>query len=181
MSTISPPLPVKLFVGMLSRDLELFSICAAELSRDFGPTDFRSPSVPWFHTGYYAAEMGTDLLRQFVFFEKTVDPDLLVEVKYRAVEIERTHAELRGDILRRSINIDPGYVTEAKVVLATAKDFPHRVSIGKGVYAESTLRYSKDARIFVAMEHTYPDFRTEQVRRWFTDARERLRKVLPNR
>jgi len=178
MSTISPPLPAKLFVGMLSSDPSLFVSCVEALTREFGPIDFSSPARPWSHTEYYAQEMGAGLLRQFHFFEKAMDPDMLVEVKYRTQQLEQEHAERRNGELHRRINIDPGYITEAKVVLATAKDFPHRVSIGRGVYAESTLRYSKDARGFVPVEHTYPDFYAEEVRQWFMDARERLRKVL---
>ncbi len=181
MSTISPPLPVKPFVGMLARDPALFSVCADELCRNLGPTDFRSPVIPWSHTEYYAAEMGRDLLRQFIFFSRTVSPDVLVDLKHLTAAIEHSHAERRGDVVSRRINIDPGYITEAKVILATAKDFPHRVAIGRGIYAESTLRYSRDARCFLTMEHTYPDFRAEEVRRWFTDARDRLHDVLSRR
>ncbi len=178
MSSISSPLPVKLFVGMLSRDPSLFLSCAEVLCREFGPIEFSSPVMPWNHTEYYASEMGPDLLRQFLFFERTVDPDVLVEVKYRTQQLEQEHAGREISRLHRRINIDPGYITEAKVVLATGKDFSHRVSIGRGVYAESTLRYSREVRGFVPVEHTYPDFRTEEVRQWFMEARERLRAVL---
>jgi hypothetical protein len=181
MSTIAPPLPIKLFVGMLSRDPSLFLSCAETLSRELGALQFTSPVRPWNHTTYYTREMGPDLLRQFLFFETIRDPDILAEVKYRTQQLERKHAEQRDGELRRQVNLDPGYITEAKVVLATAKDFPHRISIGRGVYAESTLHYSRDAHGFVPVEHTYPDFCAEEVRQWFTEARERLRKVLQGR
>jgi hypothetical protein len=178
MSTISAPLPVKLFVGMLSSGPAFFSACAEALSREFGPLDFQSPLIPWDHSRYYAREMGPDLLRQFIFFERTVLPDVLPHVKQRTAELEQQYA-VQGDAgLSRRINLDPGYVTEAKVVIATAKDFPHRVYIGSGVFAEATLRYSKDAGSFIPLEHTYPDFRMDQVRAWFCDARGRLRRTL---
>ncbi len=174
MSTLSPPLPVKLFVGMLSAEPGLFLVCSEELQSVLGPPDFRSPAVPWVYTSYYAREMGRDLLRQFLFFERTAEPDRLAEIKYLTAAIEQQHAVREGDALHRRINIDPGYITEAKVVLASAKDYSHRISIGRGVYAEVTLRYSKDRHSFVPLEHTYPDFRTDQVQRWFTEARDRL-------
>lgn len=178
MSTISLPLPVKLFVGMLARDPRFFETCAAELSRELGPVDFRSPLLAWDHTDYYASEMGRDLLRQFIFFERTAAPDVLPGLKKLTASIEQEHAVKGGEGMQRQVNLDPGYVTEAKVVLATAKDFPHRVYIGNSVYAEATLRYSRKEGCFVAMEHSYPDFRTEQVRQWFRDARDRLRRSL---
>jgi hypothetical protein len=73
------------------------------------------------------------------------------------------------------VNIDPGYVTESKVVLATTKDFSHRIYIGNRMYAEVTLRYRKDIRAFVALEHTYPDFRSAETQAWFARVREHLR------
>ncbi len=178
MSTLSPPLSVKFFVGMLSADPSLFLVCSEELQRVLGPLDFRSPAVRWNHTRYYAREMGQDLLRQFLFFEGTAEPDRLAGIKHLTAAIEQQHAVREGDVPHRRINIDPGYITEAKVVLASAKDYSHRISIGRGVYAEVTLRYSKDRHSFVPLEHTYPDFRTDEVQRWFTEARDRLRDVL---
>ncbi len=178
MSTLSPPLPVKFFVGMIAGDPTLFQACEAEISRELGPVDFRSPLIPWIHTDYYADEMGTGLQRRFLFFARTGEPGRLVDIKLATQALEERLSEVRGDRSCRRVNIDPGYLTEAKVVLATGKDFPHRISIGRGVYAEATLRYSKEARGFVAVEHTYPDFRGDEVRRWFTEARERLRKEM---
>jgi hypothetical protein len=178
MSHLSSPLPVKLFVGMLARQRELFSSAVDALARLYGPIDFHSNPSPWCHTDYYTHEMGKDLLRIFVFFGRPIDPGSLPEVKRITEMLEREHADATSSGYQRRINLDPGYITESKVVLATAKDFPHRVYIGQGVYAEATLHYNKACRGFVPLQHTYPDFRADDVLRWFNDARERLRKAL---
>jgi len=69
-------------------------------------------------------------------------------------------------------------VTEAKVVLATTKDFSHRVYIGSNMYAEVTLRYSIKERQFTSCEYTYPDYRMDEYRAVFNQARELLRLAL---
>lgn len=175
MSVIASPLPVKLFVGILSRDVALLDQCTDNFRRTFGPADFLSPLLPWDHTDYYEGEMGKELFRRFVFAAGTIDPGRLSEIKHITNGWEATLAEHSTDGLRRNVNIDPGYVTEAKVVLATGKDFPHRVYIGNGIYAEATLRYERQKNEFQPWEYTYPDFRREDVRGWFNDARKRLR------
>jgi hypothetical protein len=178
MSEIRPPCAVKLFIGIIFGNAAISSSVVERLIRIFGPADFVSDAFPWSHTEYYLNEMGPNLSRQFVFFERPVDPGMLVWAKQTTVAIERDTSVSRRGILRRRVNLDPGYLTQAKIVLATGKDFPHRLYLGEGVYAESTLRYSKDAGGYLPWEHTYPDFRREDVLRWFIEARERLRKDL---
>ncbi|MFN3467301.1 MAG: DUF4416 family protein, partial [Candidatus Brocadiales bacterium] len=45
----------------------------------------------------------------------------------------------------RPVNIDPGYLTSSKLVLASTNDYSHRIYLKKGIYAEVTLRYVKGA------------------------------------
>lgn len=178
MGTMRPPKPVKLFVGMLSSDAALFAECGSFLAEAYGPVDAASDVVPWEHTDYYAAEMGTELLRKFIFFERLVDPGELASVKQFTNRIEEAKATQAGSGLKRRINLDPGYITEAKVVLASTKDYAHRISIGGPIYAEVTLVYREKSRSFIPLEHTYPDFRTEETRGLFNRARQKLREQL---
>ena len=60
----------------------------------------------------------------------------------------------------RQINIDPGYLDLAKLVLATTKDYAHRVFLRKGIFAEITLSFRGDS--FGANDWTYPDYRTQE-------------------
>jgi hypothetical protein len=169
------PKPVKLFVGMLSSNARLFDACARRLADEYGPVDLESEITPWEHSDYYRDEMGPGLLRKFLCFERLVDPGILPSVKHRTSQRETSFAVHDAACMRRTVNIDPGYVTESKVVLATTKDFSHRIYIGDRIYAEVTLRYRKDIRAFVALEHTYPDFRSPETRAWFARVREHLR------
>ena len=175
MGQIRPPLPVKLFVGMLSPEPELFDACSQILQREFGPIAAVSACIPWDSSDYYRGEMGPDILRKFLFFGQTVDPGRLASIKKYTNALENSYAVNAADGLRRRINLDPGYVTEAKVVLASTKDFAHRVYIGDGIYAEVTLKYSAKDRSFVPHELTYPDYRTAPQLALFNSVREDLR------
>jgi len=178
MGKLHAPIPVKLFLGMISRDPGLFTECTRLFAQECGPVDLVSSILPWDHSEYYREEMGTGLLRMFIFFKPLADPELLAAVKHSAITIEASFSEQADRAVRRRINLDPGYLTEAKVVLATTKDFPHRIYIGRSIYAESTLHYHKDSRSFQPVEHTYPDFRTDTCLKLFNEARNILRSGL---
>ncbi len=178
MGTPHAPLPVKLFVGMLSADPVLFDSCAEILRARYGPIDRESQILPWDRTEYYREEMGTGLGRKFLFFERLIDPGDLAEIKRFTDTVERDLGIKTGNAVRRRINLDPGYITEAKVVLASTKDFSHRLYIGSGIYAEVTLQYRSQERAYAPLEHTFPDYRSEAYRALFGEARDRLRTAL---
>jgi len=175
MGEIRPPLPAKFFIGMLSPELSLFDACAEVLRGEYGSVDIESAVFPWDGTDYYRDEMGGAIYRKFLFLQRLLDPAALPSVKKFTNTLEDTFSLPSEGPAKRRINLDPGYVTEAKVVLATTKDFSHRLYIGCGIYAEVTLRYSAKDRQFMPHELTYPDFRREDYRTLFRQARENLR------
>jgi len=158
MGRISQPLPVKLIVPMFSGDEGLFLVAESRLEETFGPIDYRSGTLPFTHTSYYTPEFGLALLRKFVAFERLIDPSNLADVKHETNGLEH---ELASDGKRR-INLDPGYISQSKLVLATTKNHSHRIYLCKGIYGEVTLRYQSKA--FLPWEWTYPDYRTEEYR-----------------
>ena len=171
MGKITAPSNVKLFVGMLSRDVPLFGQLADRLSKLFGPCDLESPVWPWNHTAYYQKEMGAELKRKFIFFEKPVSPGDIAEIKLHTVKLESGYLNEKGG---RRINLDPGYLDSAKVVLVSTKDFSHRIYLGRGIYGEVTLIFSGgDYRI---LPYTFPDFRTAKYMEVFKKARDIYRK-----
>jgi hypothetical protein len=178
MRKIQDPLPVKLFIGMLSPEPALFGTCADIVCKEYGPVDYQSEIVPWTNSDFYQDEMGPGILRKFIFFEHVMDPGDLSAVKIATTMIEKNLAVQAGNCVRRRINLDPGYVTEAKVVLATTKDYSHRLYIGKGIYAEVTLRYGNKDRSFTPFDHTYLDYCSEPYITMFNKARELLRTAL---
>jgi len=178
MGAIRVPIPSKPFVGILATNESFVDDCQHRLVHRFGPVDLVSPIVPWVHSIYYREEMGSPLVRQFFFFERLIDPGVLSRVKLDAMEIEEEFGTREGQRMRRRVNVDPGYLTEAKVVLATSKDFAHRIYIGQGVYAEVALQYSRDRKMFLPLAHTYADFRTALAQTLFLEARKLLRDAL---
>lgn len=160
---------------MLSPEPELFDVCSQILQREFGPITAVSACIPWDSSDYYEGEMGQNIFRKFFFFEQIVDPGRLSQIKNFTNALENNYAVNAAGGLQRRINLDPGYVTEAKVVLASTKDFAHRVYIGESIYAEVTLKYSAKDRSFVPHELTYPDYRTAPQLALFNSVREDLR------
>ena len=186
MGSIKPVEKVKLFAGILFRDKEYIDIIRDKISSTFGPIDLTSPVWPWVHSSYYEKEMGTDLKRVFFFFERPIQPDQLPDIKIMTNELETSFLATAKDgansrdtkgvsrafsdeNLLRPVNIDPGYITLAKVVLASTKDYSHRIYIGKGIYAEVALFY-KD-KTFHPFPYTYPDYRSDEYIALFNMAR----------
>ena len=178
MGEILPPKPVKLFIGMLSPDAALFDACADMVSSAYGPIDYQSRIIPWAYSDYYSAEMGDGILRKFIFFERLIDPAELSSVKNNTNRIEQGFARHTGERQQRRINLDPGYVSEAKVVLATTKDYAHRIYLNHGIYAEVTLRYAHHHRSFTPFDYTYPDYSSETYTSMFNAARDLLKTLL---
>lgn len=164
------PKPVKLFVGMLSNEIFLFDELKEQLKEIFGALDLESPVWDWEHTDYYSKEMGIELKRKFIFFERLINPDAFPEIKLKTNELEMQYLNKNGG---RRINLDPGYLDSAKIVLVSTKDYSHRLYLGKGIYGEVTLIYS--GKEYQSLPYTYPDFRTQGYLALFKNARNMYR------
>ncbi len=157
---------VKLIMGMISSGEEFFGRVEDMLRERFGEIDFESQIIKFNFTNYYQDEMGGNLFRKFIAFKNLVFPDNIVDVKIYTNDLERKFLNIhRG----RNINIDPGYVSAAKLVLASAKNFSHRIYLREGIYAEITLRYKKGN--FEPWEWTFPDYRTVEYIEIFNEIR----------
>ena len=172
MGRAKEPEPVKLFVGVLAAAPELLPEVRDHLEKALGPVDLSSPLWDFGYTRYYEAEMGPTLKRQFWSFAPLVDPGRLPEIKLFTNQVEEEFA-LQG---RRRVNLDPGYLASAKVVLVTTKDFSHRVYLGRGIYGEITLMYRRGQ--FVPLPWTYPDYRSPDYHRFFAELRALYRRQL---
>jgi hypothetical protein len=157
MAQIHKPQDVKLVVGMLSAYSAAFEKAQRALSGRYGPVDLESLEIAFTFTRYYEKEMGPNLLRKFISFEELIDPAILPDVKLFTNELEVKLAPEITDCFSRPINVDPGYMTAAKLVLASAKDFSHRVYLRDGIFAEVTLHYARGGT-FRSWPWTFPDF-----------------------
>jgi hypothetical protein len=178
MGDVKPVEPVKLICGIISADEDLVRRARGEMEQRYGAVDLECGPFRFDCTGYYGEEMGQNLQRWFVSFGKTIDPGVIADVKLRTNEIETKFAETCGGGRKRKVNLDPGYITADKLVLATTKNYSHRIYVGKGIYAEVTLTFRKDGCAF--FEWTYPDFKAGrytafllQVRRSLLDVRKK--------
>jgi hypothetical protein len=173
MGEAKSPEPVALVCGILAFDERWLALGRETLEGALGAIDGASPVWPFDFTRYYAEETGEHILRQFVSFGVLIDPGALAGIKLRTNELERELAS-RGDApVPRPVNLDPGYVSESKLVLATTKDYSHRVCLGRGIYAEATLRWHAGG--FEPWPWTYADYRSEGYLAFFAEVRARLR------
>jgi len=167
MSTPHPPAPAKLVIGLFMKEQTLIRPLTEILVSRFGRLDMVSPWLAFDFTGYYAAEMGVPLFRRMLTFKELISQERLPEIKLDTNDIEKRYAE-NG---RRRVNIDPGYLLLERFVLATGKNFTHRIYIGKGIYADLTLIYTRGN--FQTLSWTYPDYRDSKMIRHLHQIRHR--------
>jgi len=158
--------PVKLITGFIFKRERAFQKARAILESSFGKTDFQSCLLPFNHTDYYQQEMGEDLKRAFVSFKKLIHPVTLPKIKITTNRIERS----LSTGLKRAVNIDPGYLDLSKLVLASTKDYGHRLYADKGIFLEVTLFYQD--KTFKPRDWTYPDYRSQEYIGIFNQIRE---------
>lgn len=175
MGAIRKHLPVKLFVGFIFKEQAVFEKAKDILTGRFGKIDYESQIIPFSHTDYYEAEFGKTLSRKFIAFERLILPENLSKTKITANTIEEKLSVRK----RRLVNIDPGYVDMARVVLASTKDYRHRIYLNKGIYAEITLFYQDKS--FAAWEWTYPDYKSPDYISIFNAVREIYAGQIKNR
>lgn len=157
MSTPREPVKAKLIVGLFMKEKEMLKPFALALQDIFGPVDMVSPWLAFDFTGYYEKEMGTPLFRRVLTFQKLVDQDRLVHIKYYTNELEAQYLE-KG---QRRVNADPGILSHERFVLATGKNFTHRIYLKKGIFADLTLIFTKGR--FQVLPWTYPDYRDPKM------------------
>ena len=163
---------VKLISSLFSANKDLIDDVIAELIGKFGPPDWTSTILPFDRTRYYTQEMGWPLYRRFISFHDLIEPEQIVDIKLTTNEMESRHLE-DG---RRRVNIDPGYVSLERLILATGKNYAHRIYLSKGIYADLTLVYHKGS--FRPLGWTYRDYADPEVIACFNHVREQYKRQL---
>jgi hypothetical protein len=156
---------VKLVSSLFSTEDDLIRNVIKQMKGHLGSVDWVSEKLVFDRTEYYAKEMGWPLFRRFISFSKPISPDSLVDVKLLTNAIENGHLVKK----KRRINIDPGYISLERLVLATGKNYTHRIYLDKGIYADLTLVFH--AGTFMPLTWTYPDYADEKVIRYFNMVR----------
>ncbi len=166
MGGLSARQPVKLISSLIFKDEEKLSRAEKSLVKIFGPVENDSTVFPFTYTDYYTKEFGPDLKRKIMTFRRLIMPDKAAEHKILTNKIE-DKLRVNG---KRTVNIDPGYITEAKLVLLTTKDYTHRIYVGKRIFAEVTLYYQDGS--FRAWPWTYPDYASRELIAHFNGVRD---------
>jgi len=152
MSCPSAAPPVNLVMSLIAADREKICHVLAILVERFGPTDYLSAYLPFSYTNYYEKEMGPALVRRFVSFDRHVPPETLPDIKNWTNDLEKRFSEGES----RQVNLDPGYIAPAHLILATGKGYTHRPYLRNGIYADLTMIYCDGS--FQALPWTYPDY-----------------------
>lgn len=173
MGNINKANPVKFFFGLIFNETfdikQVYSLLEQKFNNKI---DIYSPAIDFTFTKYYNKEMGEKLKRQWISFEILLQPDNLADIKIETNNIEDSFATNKN----RIVNIDPGYITPANVILASTKDFSHRIYLGKGIYGEVTTIYRKEG--FTKLPWTYPDYLCPTSTEFILEARKKLLKKI---
>lgn len=157
MSNPQNPKPVKLVISLFMGEKDLLHPVAEYLRNNFGPADLIGPWLPFDFTDYYSSEMGRPLFRRMLAFKNLIEQEQLAEIKVATNRLEQQYSSNNC----RAVNIDPGYLMHERFVLASAKNFAHRIYIGKCIYADLTLIYTQGA--FQTLPWTYPDYAEKEM------------------
>ena len=168
----TPHPPALLMLAAFSRHDAALAWARARAIDAWGPIALESPAFDFAQTDYYEPTMGSALRKMFFAFERPFDAADLVDIKLQTNQWEEQYAHSGGHAEPRPLNLDPGYLTLGKLVLASTKDFAHRVYLSRGIYAEVTLRYRHQR--WEHHEFTFADYRRADYQRFFSQCREAL-------
>jgi hypothetical protein len=173
MGDLRPHPPVARFLAAFSRYEQALDWARTQMVGAWGPIALESPAFEFVETTYYEATMGTGIRKVLFVFRDLVDPDMLVDWKQVTNQWEEQYAREHECAEARPLNLDPGYLTLAKLVLASTKDRDHRIYLSRGIFAENTL-FFRDRR-WQIRPWTYPDYQREDYREFLMQAREFLK------
>ncbi len=172
MSQPKPPQPAKLVIGIFTNNKRLLGSIVSRLSELFGVIEIMSPVIGFDYTNYYEPEMGPGLVRRMIAFKPLIAQDALSAIKLKTNIIENEFSKNA----RRNVNIDPGYLVRERFVLATGKNFTHRIYIGNNIFADLTLIFQKGE--FRSLPWTYPDYKEKNMQAFLHRVRNKYIKDL---
>lgn len=168
MAESKPFSQVKLICGVIAGDECVFKRAEERLTQLYGNIDLESANFAFDFTDYYAKQMGEDLKKKFLSFKRLISPERLSEIK---IETNGLEDEIREEFKasHRIVNLDPGYLTPSALIMATAKNFAHRVPLQHGIYAHLELLFGKNK--IRTLDWTYPDYKDESCQSFFLEVR----------
>ena len=165
--------PVVRICAVISRHPEAIQWGIDSLQKAWGTIAHQSDRLPFNANGFYDSQMGTGLQKVLVAFADLCEPGGLADWKLATNKWEHDYTAAANHSDHRPLNLDSGYVTQAKLVLATTKDRDHRLYLHDGIFAEVTLNYV--GKRWIHHRWTYPDYRTDDVAEFAQKCREQVR------
>jgi len=169
MARAQKPPKGRLIVSIIYNSMDGLSDALKLLEKQFGRVQCETIEISYASKDY-TEEMGERLQRRFYSFEKMVERDRLPEIKALCHKIEKQFGDLVRDYAFRTVNIDPGILTPDNVVMASHREFNHRIYLGEGVFGELTLVYSRGR--FVRLAWTPAEFCEGEAIDFFLRVRE---------
>jgi len=165
MSKPKQPDNAKFLISLFMKEKRIFEAVVMRLESIFGEIDIISRCFNFDFTKYYEREMGAPLFSRIVVVKKLIEQASLSDIKLKTNAIEKEFSYNEN----RTVNIDPGYILRERFVLATGKNFSHRIYIGNNIYADLELIFHKG--FFEVLPWTYPDYASENMILFLTKVR----------
>lgn len=169
MARVQKPPAGKAIVSIIYSSMDALADAVKVIEKKLGRVAFETIEIPCSKPEIYREEMGDTLLRRFYSFERETPREALVELKHVCHKIEPLFADNVDDFCFRTVNIDPGIVTPASVIMASHKEYNHSVYLRDGVFAELTLVHARGR--FVRLPWTDMDFCHEEAIGFFDRVR----------
>ncbi len=159
----------KLIIGFIYNKEELFDEALKIITDKFGPYDFATEEFSFTEefSSYYDEELGGEAKRRILSFEVLVDPEDQADIKTYTNALESSFS-VEGN---RKINIDPGFLSHGRLLLATTKKTGFRIPLKDGIYTELTLFYARGE--WQKLPWTYRDYQSKRVQDFLTQVRKR--------
>ena len=157
-----------LIIAFMYGDFGIYESALKDVIENFNSIKIVSEEYLFSHSIYYKEEMGENLKKRFLVFENMIERDYLVEVKKITDEIEKKYLDEKGN---RKINIDPAILNLENFILATNKNFTHRIYLRDGVFADLTLIYKKK-KGYTELDWTYADYSSEETKSFLNNVRD---------
>ena len=159
----------KLIIGIIYTTDENYERIIKILTDKFGAIDFMTDEFSFTKefSNYYDDELGGEARRKILSFETLVDPAMQADIKTFTNSVESDFS-IDGN---RKINLDPGFLSHGRLLLATTKKTGFRIPLKDGIYTELTLFYARGA--WQKLPWTYRDYQSERVQKFLTEVRKK--------
>lgn len=149
----------KLICGIIFSEEKSYQKALELLTKEFG--EIEKKSEPYYFsafTSYYGPEIGPDLQRQFLVFKKLIEAEEIPEIKLKTIEMEKKLSKQN----KRTVNLDPGYLTSSQFILASVKASSGKIYLAKNIWAQLIYRISQNK--IIENGRTFPDLRQEKIK-----------------